>query len=358
VAATYGRAFWVLDDLTPLRQMSAQVSSADAHLFQPEAAIRVRRDANQDSPFPPEMPAGDNPPTGAMIDYFLKSTPTGDITLAIYDSLGSFVRQFSSAPMPASTEPPPNVPDYWLERPEPLAKSAGMHRFVWDLRYPSPESLRHNYPISALYGDTPADPRGALVVPGKYEMRLTVNGQTYRQPLEVRLDPRVNTAQDNLEQEFQLDQKLVTATSAAYEAYHRVADLRTALADREKSMEHNDQATSALAAAKDFDAKALAVEGELGGRFFFGAAKPKPSFALLNGEFGGLATLVDSADAAPTSGMKIAFDDYCGDLSTVLGLWNSLVNQDLQSLNAQLTSLHIEALPAPAPLPTQTGCEK
>ena len=358
VAATYGRAFWILDDLSPLRQINAQISTTAAHLFQPEAAIRVRRDANQDTPFPPEMPAGENPPTGAVIDYFLKSAPTGDISLAIFDSLGSMVRQFSSAPLAASTEPPPNVPDYWLERPGPLAKSAGMHRFVWDLRYPSPESLRHNYPISALYGATPAEPRGPLVVPGKYEVRLTVNGQTNAQPLEVRLDPRVSATQEDLQQEFQLARKAVTAISASYEGHQRVTDLRAALADREKGMEHNDQATAALAAAKDFDGKAEAIEGQEGGRFFSGAEKPKPSFALLNGEFGGLATLVDSADAAPTSGMKIAFDDYCGDLNTVVGQWNSLVSQDLISLNAQLTALHVEPLPAPAPLPAQTGCEK
>ena len=358
VAATYGRSFWVLDDLTPLQQISSDIFAAPAHLYQPEVAIRVRRDANQDTPFPPEMPAGDNPPSGAVIDYYLKAAPAGDITLAIYDSLGSVVRQFSSAPLPASTEPPPNVPDYWLERPEPLAKSAGMHRFIWDLRYPSPESLRHNYPISALYGGTPADPRGPFVVPGKYEVRLTVNGQMYRQPLEVKLDPRVTTPQEDLAQEFQLDQKLAAATSASFEAYHRVADLRAAIADREKSMEHNDQATAALAAAKDLDTKAEAIGGLEGARNFSGGEKPKPSFALLNGEFGSLVTLVDSADAAPTSGMKIAFDDYCGDLKTNLGQWNSLVSQDLAALNTQLNSLRIQPLLVPAPMPPQTGCEK
>ncbi|HEV2491350.1 MAG TPA: hypothetical protein VGT03_16215 [Candidatus Acidoferrales bacterium] len=357
VAATYGRAFWILDDLTPPRQISAEIPAADAHLFQPETAIRVRRDANQDTPFPPEMPAGDNPPTGAVIDYYLKSALASDITLAIYDSLGSLVRQFSSAPIPASTEPPPNVPDYWLARPEPLAKSPGMHRFVWDLRYPSPEALRHRYPISALYGDTPADPRGALVVPGKYEVRLTVNGQVFRQPLEVRLDPRVNTTQEDLEQEFQLDQKLVSATTASYQAHQIVEALRTALADREKKMANNDQATAALAAAKDFDSKTEAIEGQQGGRFF-GLGKSKPTLSLLNGEFGGLATLVDSADAAPTSGMKIAFDDYCGDLSTVLGQWNSLVTQDLPALNAQLNSVHLDVLPATIAILNHTGCEK
>lgn len=357
VAATYGRAFWILDDLTPLRQISAEMASASAFVYQPVTAIRVRRDANQDTPLPPEMPAGDNPPAGAVIDYYLKSASVGDISLAIYDSTGSLVRQFSSAPLAPSTGPPPNVPDYWLETPQPLAKSAGMHRFVWDLRYPSPESLRHNYPISALYGDTSADPRGPLVVPGKYEVRLTANGQTYRQSLEVRLDPRVATTQDELQQEFQIDQKLASATSVTFEAHRRVSDLRAALTDRESKMANNDQATAALAAAKDLDGKAQTVEGGEGGRGFV-PGKPKPSFAILNGEFGGLATLVDSADAAPTSAMKIAFDDYCGDLNAVLGQWNNLLSQDLVSLNAQLTSLHLQALPAPAPLPPQTGCEK
>jgi photosystem II stability/assembly factor-like uncharacterized protein len=358
VAATYGRAFWILDDLAPLRQAAAAASAANAYLFSPESAIRVRRDANQDTPFPPEMPAGENPPAGAVIDYYLKTAPAGDITLAIYDGTGSLVRQFTSAPLAASSEPPPNVPDYWLERPAPLDKTPGMHRFVWDLRYPPPESLIHNYPISAIPGGTPADPRGPLVVPGKYEVRLTVNGQTYRQPLEVRLDPRVGTAQDDLAQEFQLDRRIATATTASYEAHQSIAVLRAALTDRENSMEHNNQATAALAAAKDFDAKAEAIEGKEGGRFFFGPEKPKPSFALLNGEFGGLATLVDSADAAPTSGMKIAFDDYCGDLSAVIAQWNNLVSQDLASLNTQLAGLHLAPLPAPAALPAQTGCEK
>src|SRR6202040_3137588 len=125
-----------------------------------------------------------NPPNGALIDYDLRSTPAQDITLAIYDTAGQLVRQFSSKPEPASTEPPPNVPDYWLARPEPLSKNAGMHRFVWDLHYGSPPALRHEYPISALYGNTPGEPLGALALPGKYEVRLTVNGRTLKQPLE------------------------------------------------------------------------------------------------------------------------------------------------------------------------------
>ena len=356
VAATYGRAFWVLDDLTPLRQMGAQVTATDAYLFRPETAIRVRRDANQDTPLPPEMPAGDNPPNGAIIDYYLKSAPSGDITLAIYDAAGNLVRQFSSAPMPMPNEPPPPVPSYWLAQPEPPTKNAGMNRFVWDLRYTPPMALRHQYPISAVYRDTPADPRGPLVVPGRYEVWMTVNGQTYKQPLRVQLDPRVNVATGELTQQLELDQKIMNAVTASYQAHQQVADLRAALAKRETSLAQNAGAKDALAAAKDFDQKAEKVEGKEGGGFRFG--KPKPSFALLNGEFGGLASDVDGADMAPTEAMRTAYHDYCQDLNTTLAQWNELKGHDLTELNTQLTNAHLESVTAPAGAPAGPACGK
>lgn len=356
VAATYGRAFWVLDDLTPLRQMGAPVTATDAYLFRPETAIRVRRDANQDTPLPPEMPAGDNPPNGAIIDYYLKSAPSGDISLAIYDTAGNLVRQFSSAPMPVSNEPPPPVPSYWLAQPEPPTKNAGMNRFVWDLRYTPPMTLRHEYPISAVYGDTPADPRGPLVVPGRYEVRLTVNGQTYKQPLRVQLDPRVNAARAELTQQLELDQKIMNAVTASYQAHQQVADLRVVLAQREKSMAQNAGAKNALAAAKAFDQKAEKVEGKEGGGFRFG--KPKPSFALLNSEFGGLASDVDGADMAPTEAMRTAYHDYCQDLNTTLAQWNALKGHDLTELNTQLTAAHLEPVPVPATVAAGPACGK
>ena len=356
VAATYGRAFWILDDLTPLRQMGARVTAADAYLFQPENAIRVRRDANQDTPLPPEMPAGENPPNGAVIDYYLKSAPSGDITLAITDSAGNLVRQFSSAPMAESTELPPPVPSYWVGHPRPLTKNVGMNRFVWDLRYTPPMALRHEYPISALYGNTPADPRGPLVVPGRYEVTLTVNGQTYKQQLRVQLDPRVNVAKSNLTQQLNLDRKIISAVTVSYQAHQQVADLRTELADREKSLAQNASAKDALAAAKEFDQKAEKVEGKEGGGFRFG--KPKPSFAILNNEFGGLASDVDGADMAPTEAMRTAYHDYCQDLNTTLAQWNDLKGSDLAALNTQLTNAHLQPLPAPAAAPADPACGK
>ncbi len=185
VAATYGRAFWILDDVTPLRQIDRTVSSAPAFLFHPGKALRVRLDLNQDTPIPPDMPAGQNPPNGAIVDYWVASEPSQDIQLAIYDSAGQLVRQYSTKAEEAEKEPPPNVPDYWVGHPDPLTKSAGMNRFVWDLRYAAPPVLRHEYPISALYQNTPGLPLGAMVTPGNYKVRLTVNGRTFEQPLVV-----------------------------------------------------------------------------------------------------------------------------------------------------------------------------
>jgi hypothetical protein len=140
------------------------------------------------------MPAGDNPPSGAVIDYYLPSDAKMEVKLAIYDTKGLLVRELSSRAEPPSSELPPNVPSYWLFSPQPLPNHKGMNRVVWDLRYTAPPTIRHDYPISALYEDTPGEPQGPLAVPGKYEVRLTVDGHLFKRKLGRRLDPRVKTS--------------------------------------------------------------------------------------------------------------------------------------------------------------------
>jgi photosystem II stability/assembly factor-like uncharacterized protein len=337
VAATYGRAFWILDDLTPLRQLNRDAAAAQTLLYKPDKAIRVRLNLNEDTPLPPEMPAGQNPPNGALIDYYLRSASSADITLAIYDSSGQLVRQFSSKPEPASTEPPPNVPDYWLARPQPLSKNAGMHRFAWDLHYAAPPVLRHEYPISALYENTPGLPLGALALPGKYEVRLTVNGQTFKQPLEVGMDPRVDVSAPALAQQFEMEKKVIDLVAVSYEFHQGAARLRDALAASQKKLEQQPDASATVTALKDFDQKAVKIQGsEGGGGGPRGGAKPKPTFALLNRELGALATTVDGQDAAPTPAMQTAYSDYCRDLTTTVQSWNELMQGDLTGLNDQL----------------------
>ena len=162
VAATYGRAFWILDDLSPLRQINEQGCELDRSPLPPATAIRLRNDMNQDTPLPPELPAGDNPPTGAILDYYFKSAPPGEVTIAVYDQKGQLVRQLRVSRKRFAREEPPPVPNYWLYHPTPLATNAGMNRYVWDLRYAAPDALQHTYPISALYERTHAEPQGPL----------------------------------------------------------------------------------------------------------------------------------------------------------------------------------------------------
>lgn len=355
IAATYGRAFWILDDVTPLRQLNEQTARAKVHLYQPEKALRVRLDLNQDTPIPPEMPAGQNPPNGALIDYYLASAPSDDIQLAIYDSSGQLVRQFSSKPEPASTEPPPNVPDYWLGRPEPLSKREGLNRFVWDLRYASPLALHHDYAISALYENTPGEPLGPLVVPGNYQVELTVNGKVLRQPLTVAMDPRVDVSNTALGEQFQLQKKVVDLISISFDFYHQATLVREALAVDEKKLQGQQMAN--LDVLKKFASDTLKLQGqETGGGGGGAFGKPKPTLALLNRELSSLESTVDIQDAAPTPAMLTAYQDYCQDLTTVATRWNDLLKADLPTLNDALAQGRLAALPA-SPLPLQFSCQ-
>src|SRR2546426_1690999 len=170
VIATHGRSLWILDDVTPLRQYSAEVSAADAWLFRPQTAYRVPPGSDQGTPFPPEEPQAENPPNGAIVDYFLKAGAAGPVTLEILDGDGKLVRRYSSEDAPAKVDPNSlDIPMYWIHPAEPLSAKAGMHRFVWDLRYSAPPGMRGRRGSSA----------GALTLPGAYTVKLTVAGHSF-----------------------------------------------------------------------------------------------------------------------------------------------------------------------------------
>jgi len=210
VIGTHGRSFWILDDITPLRQVNEGLQSK-AYLFAPEKAIRWRWNRNTDTPLPPEEPVGQNPPDGAIIDYTIPSS-SGRVTLEVYDSKNQLLRKYSSEDKPETTEAQLqkelNVPTYWVRPEQILSATPGMHRFVWDLHYASPRTSVHEYPISAIYKNTPREPRGAWVLPGTYTVKLTLAGQVYSQPLTVIMDPRINTPLSGLEQQLSLSLRL------------------------------------------------------------------------------------------------------------------------------------------------------
>jgi photosystem II stability/assembly factor-like uncharacterized protein len=190
VAATHGRSFWILDDLSPLRQLTADVSAAGTHLFAPRPTIRWPRNTNTDTPLPPEEPAGANPPDGAILYYYLGDNATRPVTIEISDSAGQLVRTFSSEDKPAQIPPTLNLPAYWI-RPSPVvSKTAGMHRFVWDLHGPPPPTGPNVEPsMGAVIHETPLT-QGPWLPAGNYTVKLTVAGQSQSQPLIVRPDPR------------------------------------------------------------------------------------------------------------------------------------------------------------------------
>ena len=193
VVGTHGRSFWILDDISPLRQLTPEIAGAGAHLFEPRVTYRLPRDTNTDTPLPPEEPAGKNPPDGAILYYNLNAAAAGPVTLEVLDSVGGVVRKFSSADRAEAPDPSVNVPAYWIRPFQALSAAPGMHRFVWDLHAAHQGGAggrrEFEYPISAIYKDTPG-PQGEWAPPGTYTVKLTVDGKSYSQQLVVKPDPR------------------------------------------------------------------------------------------------------------------------------------------------------------------------
>jgi photosystem II stability/assembly factor-like uncharacterized protein len=208
VVATHGRSFWALDDLSPLRQFDA---SAGTRLLKPATATRVRRSVNTDTPLPPETPMGENPPDGAVIDYALAADQQGPVMIEFFDAAGELVRRFSSSDTPSPIDHATQFPSYWLSPPRQPTANAGMNRFVWNLRYPSPPAKHPSYTIAALPGDTPSLPLGPQVTPGTYQVKLTVGGRTVAQPLVVKMDPRVKTSAFDLTRLLTLERQIAAA---------------------------------------------------------------------------------------------------------------------------------------------------
>lgn len=202
VVGTHGRSFWILDDITLLRQVTSEVAKNDAFLYKPQNTYRVRWSTYTDTPLPQEEPQGQNPPDGAIINYFLKEKIKGVVKLEIYDASKKIIRSFSSDDKPYEL-PDLNIPHYWIRPQRILSAEAGSHRFVWDLHY-EPLNLPPTYPISAVYKNTAPDPTSPWVLPGYYTALLTVNGKVFEQNFLVKMDPRVKTAAIDLKLQHDL----------------------------------------------------------------------------------------------------------------------------------------------------------
>jgi photosystem II stability/assembly factor-like uncharacterized protein len=333
VVGTHGRSFWILDDITPLRQLTEQTAAAPAFLFRPGVAYRVRRNVNTDTPLPPEEPAGKNPPNGAILDYSLQAAVPAPVKLQILDANGKIVRSFSSTDKPEATLEQLgrelNVPLYWIRPPEILSAAAGAHRLVWDLHTAPPATLRHEYPISAIVRDTPRLPVGPAVMPGMYTVKLEVAGQTYNQPLEIKMDPRITAPVDQLDQQFRLASRICEAMNASFASLGQVRAVRAQLRD----LEHQAPKGEAADAIRALEQKVTPLEGAAAG---FGQSGHQDSFAQLNGQFGQMLGIVDGADAAPTQTAQDTTGDLQRALSALQNQWDDIKARDISALDDQL----------------------
>jgi photosystem II stability/assembly factor-like uncharacterized protein len=358
-ASTYGRAMWILDDVTPLRQIEADSAKENVHLFRPQASVRWRWDMTQDTPLPIETPAGKNPPDGAIIDYYLKTAPSTDLKLTIYDSQNKIVREYSSV-VPPQDNTLANVPSYWFAPPAVLSKTAGLNRFVWDLRYPEPRTMPYSYygnlldyveytlADHAIPGETPrVQPPGPLAVPGKYSVALTVGGKTYRQELTVVLDPRVHVPPADLVQQLDTEKSISAQMAATSDGYYQVAALRAAIADRQKALAGKPEAKEAADAAKALDDKAALVQN--GNRTELGLGP-------LNRELARLAVMIESGDARPAAPLEEGVNDYCQQLAKRLGQWRE-ANQSIAAVNGLLQKYSVAPLPVAANIPAEPSCK-
>jgi photosystem II stability/assembly factor-like uncharacterized protein len=348
ILGTHGRSIWILDDISPLRQMT-QSRVRDPLLLHPAPTYRVARSTWTDTPIPPDEPLGTNPPAGAIIDYYLPKEAKGEVTLEVLDDKGALVRRYR-------TDDPPDftpeelarelIPRYWIALPRTLQKTPGMHRWIWDLHYPAPASITRGFPISAVPHATPREPQGPVALPGNYVVRLTVDGHRVEQPLILKPDPRVEASANALDAQFQLASKLAGLLNASSKS---LLDAQS----EQKQLQGIKAAGTAEQAIKAYDTKLSALLGAKKEQAPADGAKAEEKTALLPEIQVQLDTLyknVTRGDGAPTAAQLSAAQGAAGKIESLLQQWQQL-QTDLPALNKTLRAARLPVVKPDTPAP-------
>jgi hypothetical protein len=323
VVATHGRAFWILDDLTPLRQYSEEIAQKDVFLYTPGTAYRIQAGAS--GPRQTSKRVGQNPPAGAVIYYYLKDAPKADTEakLEILDASGKVIRKYSSTEYNTLEEPPD--PDD--KKPEKeLKPEAGLNRFVWDLRY---EEARH-VPGYYLY-EYGSGARGPVAIPGNYQVRLTVGGQTQTAPFELKLDPRVKVSQEDLEAQLKLLLGTRDELSRVYDSVNQIQDVRAQLAGLKRRLPENASAKNIVTAADDLEKKLVAIREDL---INLDITANEDSLAYppqLDAKLAYLAMDAGTADSTPTEAEYRQFEKLKRQSGEFIARWEDVQRRDLAS---------------------------
>jgi photosystem II stability/assembly factor-like uncharacterized protein len=343
--ATHGRGFWILDNITPLRQLQASIAKAPAVLFRPQTALRVRWNTNSDTPIPPDEAAGENPPDGAMIDYYVGTVGSAPVTLEIKDEAGQVVRRYSSADPLPTPDPALSIPPYWVRPPQKLDAAPGLHRFLWDMHYAPIPGLEAEYPIAAVYRNTAPDPTSPWAMPGKYTVVLTVGDKSYQQPLTIQMDPRVKTSNADLAEQFKLSKQLYDEWWALNSISEPVKRLRGQLAELRPRVPEGTLKTHIDALAEKLQVLAGAGGGGPGGGRGGGAARA--SIAATTGRLRTLFGLIQEVDVSPTPQASAAVPDVLKDSRTLQESWQTIKLQDVPALNVELRAAGLPTLESP-----------
>lgn len=340
VAATFGRGLWILDDISPLRQLDGDLNKSPARFFAPQTAVRLHWDNHPDTPLQREMPAAQNPPDGAILYYYLPSAPRGALTLDVLDEKGIRLRHFSSIAEKESSLPA-NVPEYWFAAPGSLPAAPGVNRFVWDLRLSHPTALPYGFfgerleyseytlPDHAVPGETPRfQPPGPLVPPGTYELVLTVEGKLYRQKLRVIADPRVHIAPADFAAQFDLSRRITDLINSSAASFDSLLPLQAQLAERKKLLAAGapKQLTDAMA---ETEKQIASLESGI---------EESPGFGALNRDLGRYLVMVQGGDVAPTESARKAYRAACEAYGNNVNAAGKFVSEMLPTLNKLLSA--------------------
>ena len=347
--ATHGRGFWILDNITPLRQLlpnesgpaeagssggtSFRSSTLKTQLFKPQTAMRVRWNTNTDTPLPPDEPVGENPPEGAMIDYSLGKDTSGPVTLEIKDGKGNLVRRYASTDRIPPPDPTLKIPRYWVRSPQALSATPGLHRFLWDLHGQPLPDAEAEYPMTAVAYQTAPEPTAPWVVPGNYSITLTSGGKTFTQPLPLKMDPRVKASATDLAQQFDFSKEL-EKMRAELEPIGKSYKALVSELDR----------TEEAAAAKGLREKIDALRKKLES-----FANPAAVYSGGNRELDALNKVkklfgdLQQVDAAPTPQQQAAVSDLQRAAPAVIKQWKAMP-REIAALNSQLEAAGLQPL--------------
>jgi photosystem II stability/assembly factor-like uncharacterized protein len=331
VVATHGRSFWVLDDLTPLRQVNAQAAVADVILYQPQTAVRLQYPEEFDK----RQPVGDNPPPGAIINYYFKTAPKEEVSLDILDASGKLVRHLSSKEKKEG-EQPPEWPDR-VERVKTIPANEGMNRFAWDLRYDDPIQIP-----GAFYSST--GPKGPLALPGNYQVKLTVGGKSQTAPLHLVIDPRNKGQEAALQKQFALAMQVNERMSQLHQAVNEIRDIRSQIQSLHKRFDNDERLKPALAAADDLDHRMSEFEQKLIQVNMKGSEANLAFPNMLNERFDTFSHMIEIGDTEPTKPQLDVFQMLSSQLDEQLQKWAQLKKDDLPKVSEMIKQANLPAL--------------